>query len=59
MGQSAQEVQAALFPAFLQQRFQHLSLGGDLFHSGILPRFLSPPQNKITEPKNIIALNTF
>ena len=59
MGQSAQEVQAALFPGFLQERFQHLSLGEDRFHFEILPHFLSPPQNKISEPKNIVALNIF
>lgn len=49
--QSAQEVPAAPFPGFLTERFQPLSLGGDLFHFEFLPHFLSPPQNKITEPK--------
>lgn len=44
MGQSAQEVQAASFPVFLQEKFQHLSFG-DLSHFEIIPQFLSSTQN--------------
>lgn len=50
-GQSAQQVPTAPFPGFLTERFQPLSLGGDLFHFEFLPHFLSLPQNKTAEPK--------